>query len=330
MAKQKYKLNPEEKIVFKVGNVRHGFWGSYTNTLIVTNQGIIFEQYGMFNNFKGITLYKFVNIHQAIIGKATNGERQLELYLTNGEVLDFAIQTQEENVLKTLIMAINDQMSEDAQCYDYEYYSRIMKGSNAANRMIDRRAMGKAKEDQADIDLQNGLSFVGDVAKNMLKSGDISMKGLTKGINKASKKQARDTIFGGVMDELLDDLGIYDIQDAFTEFGNDIREDLGLKPKMTHEERRELIEREEELIEQEEQMKKAEIERLKSEAYERQVEKAKKQIAKKESDSYGEAKQNRLSINDQLDALKKLKKLLDMGVVTQEEFEIKKKEIMDL
>ena len=330
MTKQKYKLNPKEKIVFKVGNVRHGFWGSYTNVLVITNQGIIFEQYGMFNNYKGIIQYKYKDIHQAIIGKATNGEKQLELYLTNGEVLDFAIQTQEDNVLKTLIMAINDQMSEDAEYYDYEYYSKIMKGSNAANRMIDRRAMEKEKEESADIDFQNGLSFVGDVAKNMIKSGDISMRGLTKGINKASKKQTRDTLFGGVMDELLDDLGIYDIQDAFTEFGNDIREDLGLKPKMTHEERRELIEREEELIEQEKQLKRDEIERLKSEAYERQVEKAKKQMVKKEFDLKGEEKQNKLSINDQLDALKKLKKLLDMGVLNQEEFETKKKEIMDL
>ena len=43
-------------------------------------------------------------------------------------------------------------------------------------------------------------------------------------------------MFGKFKDELFDDLGIYDIQDTFTEFGNDIRESFGFKPKMTNEE----------------------------------------------------------------------------------------------
>lgn len=45
MAKQKYALNPGEKIVFKVSCVRHGFWGAYTHALTITNQSVILENY---------------------------------------------------------------------------------------------------------------------------------------------------------------------------------------------------------------------------------------------------------------------------------------------
>ncbi len=48
-----------------------------------------------------------------------------------------------------------------------------------------------------------------------------------------------------MMGEFIDDIGIRDIQDAFTEIGNEFREKFGLKTKMTHAERKELEELEE-------------------------------------------------------------------------------------
>ncbi len=48
-----------------------------------------------------------------------------------------------------------------------------------------------------------------------------------------------------MMDEFLDDIGIRDLQDEFTEIGNEFREEFGLKTKMTHAERKELEELEE-------------------------------------------------------------------------------------
>lgn len=325
MAKQKYAMNLGEKIVFKVECVRHGFWGAYTHTLVVTNQCVILEEYGMFNNFKGIKRYPYNEINQAILGKASNGEKQLELYMANGDKEDFAPQSGDDNVLKTLSMSINDQIAGDAECYDYSYYERIIDGSEAEIKAIERNA-ASTYASGTDINVQSGLNFAGDVAKNMLKSGDISLKGLSKGINKASKKQARKSMFGGFMDELLDDIGVHDIQDAFTEIGNDFREEFGMKPKMTHEERRELAEKEE-------KRQKQELERQKREAYNRQVEKAKQAANAKKQTPVEEPKievqPTKMSINEQLDALKKLKELLDMGILTQEEFDSKKKEIMN-
>ena len=79
MAKQKYKLNPNEKIVYKASCVRHGFWGMYTNILIVTNEAVILEKRSTFDFYKGIERYNYSDIKQVLIGEASNGEKQLEI-----------------------------------------------------------------------------------------------------------------------------------------------------------------------------------------------------------------------------------------------------------
>lgn len=53
MARQKYAMNPGEKIVYKTSQVRHGFGDQYKHTLTITNQSVILEKYGPFNQFRG-------------------------------------------------------------------------------------------------------------------------------------------------------------------------------------------------------------------------------------------------------------------------------------
>ena len=79
----------------------------------------------------------------------------------------------------------------------------------------------------------------------MIKSGNFTPMGVTKAVAKAAGKQKKKSLFSGMMDEFLDDIGIRDIQDEFTEMGNEFREEFGLKTKMTHAERKELEELEE-------------------------------------------------------------------------------------
>lgn len=320
MAKQKYSLNKAEKILFKVDCVRHGFWGAYTHILVVTNQCVILEQYGMLNNFKGIIRYPYPDINQAIIGKASNGERQLELYL-DGSKEDFALQSGDEKALKTLVMAINDQLASNVEDYDYsyDYYQNILEGSKAAEKEIERAA--NSSIEGTNINVKSGLNFVGDVAKNVLKSGDLSIKGVGKGIAKTTGK----SVMGGFVDNLLDDIGVHDIQDSFTEIGNEFRDLVGLKHKMTHSERRALEEKAE-------KRKKQEIERKKKEAYNNQVEQARQSIVKKkaEEEVVQEQKNVNSSFEDNIELLKKLKELLDVGIITQEEFDAKKKQLLDL
>lgn len=325
MAKQKYALNPGEKIVHKVTCVRHGFWGAYTNTLTVTNQSVILENYGMFNNFKGIERYNYSEISQAIKGEASNGEEQLEIYI-NGEVEEFALQSGDDNELKVLLMAINDQMGPDAEYYDFNYYQSIVTEAKDTDRILELRA--KAQDDMPASVNGNGFDFAGDVAKNLIKSGNFTAKGLTKAVTKAvtkaSGKQKKKSIFSGMMDEFLDDIGIRDIQDEFTEIGNEFREEFGLKTKMTHAERKEL----EEL---EEKRRKQEIQQQKNAAMQDEVN---QQKAKINAQKYGTTEtQNtsveKMSVKEQMELLQQIKSLLDAGVLTQEEFEKKKQEILN-
>lgn len=318
MAKQKYLLNKGERIIYKEESMRHGFWGIYTNTLVVTNQAVILEKYGLVNNFQGIIRYPLNEINQVLIGESFNGEKQLELYLDD-KTENFAPHSNDDIVLKTLLMAITDQMSSDAEYYDYNYYQAILDGIATTEKEI--RQFMSSNNNINDSDVQSGISFAGSVVKNVLKSGDISLKGVQKGINKANKKQMKENIFGGIKGELMEDLGFREIQDDFTEIGNEFREMFGIKPKMTHGERREIEEKD--------------LNRIKNEAYNRQVKKARQELYERKAnstirDSNNKNKATKMSINEQIDALKKLKDLMDAGVLTQEEFDKKKKEIMHL
>lgn len=142
-------------MVYKATNVRHGFWSMYTDTLIITNQSVILEKYGMLNNFKGIERFDYALMNQAILGKASNGEKQLELYM--GDVLeDFALQSSDENELKILIMAINDQMGPDKEYYDINYCQNILSEAKENDRIAELRA--KAEDDDLIIG-ESSLEF---------------------------------------------------------------------------------------------------------------------------------------------------------------------------
>ena len=323
MAKQKYALNPGEKIVYKTSCVRHGFWGAYTHALTITNQSVILEKYGMLNNFKGIERFDYSVINQAIQGEASNGEKQLELYI-DGKVEDFALQSGDENEMKVLVMAINDQMGPDANYYDFNYYQSIVTEAKDTDRILELRA--KAQEETPISVGGSGLEIAGAAAKNLLKSGDFSAKGITKAVTKATGKQQKKGIFSGMMDEFLDDIGIRDLQDEFTEIGNEFREEFGLKTKMTHAERKEL----EEL---EEKRRKQEVQRQKNATFQDRVAQQKAKVdaqkGKMPEASMQSAVTSKMSVKEQMELLQQIKSLLDAGVLTPEEFEKKKQEILN-
>lgn len=300
MAKQKYALNPGEKIVYKVSCVRHGFWGAYTHTLTITNQSVILEKYGMLNNFKGIERFNYSVISQAIQGEASNGEKQLELYIDD-KVEDFALQSDDENEMKILVMAINDQMGPDAEYYDFNYYQTIVTEAKDADRILELRS--KAQEEYP----ISGLGIAGSAMKVM-------------------GKQKKQGIFSSVMDELLDDVGIRDIQDEFTEMANEFREEFGLKPKMTYAERKELKELED-------KQRRQEIQRQKDAAFQNRVAQQQTRINAQKgrtTEATGQSTVSaKMSVKEQMELLQQIKDLLDAGVLTQEEFERKKQEILN-
>ena len=122
-----------------------------------------------------------------------------------------------------------------------------------------------------------------------------------------------------MMDEFLDDIGVRDIQDEFTEMGNEFREEFGLKTKMTYAEQKELEE-----LEEKEQ---------KNSIFQNRVNQQKAMIDAKKR-ALGEQKQPnintpKMSVKEQMELLQQVKSLLDAGILTQEEFERKKQEILN-
>ena len=317
MAKQKYAMNPGEKVVYKISCVRHGFWSAYTNVLIITNQSVILEKYGTFSNFKGIERYDYSDINQAIQGEASNGEKQLELYV-GGKVEDFALQSGDETELRVLITAINDQMGGDAEYYDYNYYQSL----KDTDRVSTLRA--KAQVETEDVPSGEAFDFASAAAKNFIKSGDFSVRGVKKAVTKASGKK-KNGIFSGMMDTFLDDLGVRDIQDEFIEMGNEFREEFGLPTKMTYAEKKEL----EEL---EKRQRQEDIQRQRNAAFQDRVLQQKARVnaqRKADQDAFQQGVEKpKMSVKEQMELLQQIKELLDAGVLTQEEFEEKKKEIL--
>lgn len=313
MAKQKYPLNENEVVVYKVSCVRHGFWGIYTNTLVVTNQRVILEKLGTFGNFKGINEYYYKDIWQAIKGQASNGEDQLELYLDD-RVEDFAIQGDSDKELAILVQAINDQKNLKTENNTFEYYQQL-KEEIDDRKELERLWELKAKAGQSTNTSNNNNAISLDL-------NNLSVKGIKKQIKKANKG-----ILGEITGSLLEGLGVNELQDEFTSIGNEFRKEFGLKEKITNAELKELQELENKITEKENAKAK---EAFIAESMEKRKNDKASDTSLGTEEGVAKNQTNKLNnISVQLDALKKAKELLDEGILTQEEFDRKKKEIMN-
>ena len=81
---------------------------------------------------------------------------------------------------------------------------------------------------------------------------------MQKAFQKLQNNKRKKSFLSEFKDEFLEESGIHDIQDEFTEIGNEFREGFGLKPKMTNADRKELEELEKKMekkkIKQEKEM----------------------------------------------------------------------------
>lgn len=289
MLKHNIPLNAGEKIVYKVSGLQRGLLGAYSDALIVTNESVILEQ-GMLDAIKNYKRYEYSDITQVILGKSRLGQPQLELYV-GGKVETFSAQPKDKSELRMLNTVINDQMDFDAEDHDYQYYQDLKQEKRYAE--LQRRAASEP---------HNSKGFAEEAITGFVKSGNYSLGGAAKAVAKATSKSA---MFNGVLDSVLEQSGLRDVEDQFTDMGNQMRESLGLQAVMTNSEKRELQE-----LEGRQQGQKA--------------------LTNNGSQGRGFANGNRgaMSMNDQIAALKQLKELLDAGILTQDEFEQKKRQIL--
>ncbi|MEG2649209.1 MAG: SHOCT domain-containing protein [Anaerovoracaceae bacterium] len=304
MAKQKYDLLPGECVILKTIGVSNGFWSGYNDELVLTNKCIIWVKRGTFGNFKGVVRFPLSKVTQAIIGKSSNGVKQLEVYHSSGKE-DFEFQSRNDRELRVWSMAIADRFKEDSNIYDYNYYQNFLDD----NLQVVTDAGPEQECSTGGIDGK----FIGDVAKSVLKSGNLSVGGVMKGVQKTSAKQARRSVTQGLTSGLKDELGITEIQDEFTEIGNEFREAFGLKPKTTQKEKKE------------QQLNVAFNQKVADVRQEAQVKINDETV---NANTHENTNQTPMSLDEQIETMKKLKELLDVGILSQEEFDLKKKEIM--
>lgn len=293
MLKNNIPLNAGEKIVYKVSGLNHGLFGTYSDALIVTNMGVIHEQgmlQGMFDAVKKYKRYEYSSISQVIPGKARTGQPQIEIYVDN-KVETFMGQVKDKSELNMLCTVINDQMDFDSEDRDYQYYQDLKQEKRLAE------LQKRARTEQS-----SGKGFAEEALTSFVKSGNYSIGGAAKAVAKATSKSA---MFNGVLDSVLEQSGIRGVEDQFVEAGNQFRESLGLQAVMTNSEKRELQELEDQ----------------------RQRQTAQQYRGCQSQAAIG-GNSGAMSMNDQIAALKQLKELLDAGILTQDEFNQKKRQIL--
>lgn len=283
VARSRINLLPDEKILLRGSCVKHGFWGAYTDELVLTNLALIHINLGLFGNYKNTTRYSFDSVNQIVVGEASNGEKQLEVYHSGGED-DFAFQSGNKKVLKVWELAINDQMSGHSGGFDAAYYGDLLELAE------NEKDNGRSEDtDEGGID----VSFIGNVAKNVLSSGDLSVNGVMRGVKKTAKNQA----FAKAATGVINSLGLEGVSASE---GSNKHEALGFKQRM----------------------KQARMERM-------MLDEIQEEPNESNASNTGMV-QGTLSMQEQLQLLKQLKELLDMGALTQEEFDKKKQQIMEM
>ena len=314
MAKNRYELSDGEYIILKAYNVSYGNRGLLTDELILTNQNIGLVKYGLFNNFKGVVRFPLDNIvvsggkPQVIIGRNEDGEKHLEVYFKDG-MEKFCFGYGNYKTLRIWAMAITDRFSDLKDSFDHDYYQQF-DDSNFYNKFfqenneIDERFLQSQKLPISDSISSNDMI-------NALASTNILPKNISKSLKKAQKQSKKNSLLNGLVNSLGLNEMIDEFKDDITDIRNDFREEVGMKPLIT---KRALKEQQAIIKEQE-----------KNKEFQKHVDKARQEAADKQN-----KKTCKLSftIDEQIILLKKLKELVDSGIITQEEFEKKKKEIL--
>ena len=328
MTKKYFTLNQGEKIILQENNVAHDSI-VYDDLIVLTTERLILVDKGLFGKIQGNNSIPFDYIRQAI-GKRGNGEEELELYIAgNKQSVKFSSKTL--HLASLWAMAINDRNSEYADKLGYEYYDSI-----SYERALEQAEYELRREDElAAAQKENEISgkaigFVGDVAKNIWKSKRFTPTGVAKSVVKATVKQNKQSFWNEVDDNSV----LSEFKDTGIEMKNAFRESFGLKPIPTSK-----------------TLKKEKQDRIENRAYLiylQQIEDAKKRFIGPEyiSTDYfsteptvysfdeeefvenDEVMSTSYTVDQQIEMLSKLKSLLDAGLLTQEEFDTKKKEII--
>lgn len=310
MADLPFNMMPNERILLHSTSVcSGGTLSAYTDELYLTNYSVILIRKGMFGNVKEAKRYDISDISQVIVAKGRNGFRQLELFV-GGEMIPFSFQSRPTKELRIWPLAINNLLSGEGDQYDYEYYQKLYSMSFDKNYS----PSGYDSTQNQNNGTNYNAAFMNDVAKNVVRSGNFSMRGIMKGVEKASKKQAKKSFFSELGAAIGEEMGINELKDEFIEMENQVREEFGMKPRKTYAE-------------------------MEDEQFRAAVERENNRMNNPSEYSEPEMNQQSTSVDNsiinmtydqKIETVKKLKDLMDSGIISQEEFDQKKKQLLGL
>jgi len=125
-----YRLQSNEAIILKSKSVSHGFWGAYTDEILLTNINFVWTSIGIMGFPKKVYQYPLSQIKkhngkfQVLQGEHSgNGSPMLDVYLANGSVEQFGFQISEKAAKKEIqkwIQAFNGTIKGDSDYDEYE------------------------------------------------------------------------------------------------------------------------------------------------------------------------------------------------------------------
>lgn len=306
-------LNENEVFLLKTENVSRGAFGTLGNDLILTNQAILFVKHGMLGGIKEILRFPLNEVSQPIAEEDATGVCQLVFQFgRKRERFGFPLGTR--RTTRLWVMAINDRYNSERCRHNAAYYAQFS-DANIVRAAEQDSFYGRNSDAEKDA-VTYGADMLKGITTSYLKTGSIG-KAIKKQVKESAKKQLKSNISSA----LLNNSEIEDLQDEFTEIGNEFREAFGFRPKETNKDRKEKAL--DEAFEQ--QIRRVELKER--EIREAAMRTEREESAERERDTHVN-QGNSIGISEQIDLLRKLKDLLDEGVLTQEEFDAKKAEIM--
>lgn len=310
-----YNLKPGENIILKTSGVWSNSLGSNQSDLILTNERIICIQYKAFSFTKAVKSMERIelsDVRQAIVGRDSMKEPRLEIYTARGNYT-YRFSSDQYRNSSIWAMAVADQLSEDADIYDFAYYQKF------SQEEVERVMKEMEAEEAKPVD---GGNLVNDIARDVLATGDFSIRGIKKGLKKAAKRQMGKPKENEWVTALKDEFGITEIQDEFIEIGNEFREEFGLTPKPTHKDMREMkLDKAFERI----------VNTVRSQTSQEQRapehEMREESADKSTGNSFADAG---IPLGERIQAVKDLMELKELGAITEAEFDMKKRELLGL
>ena len=137
----KYQLMPNESMILQEVSVAHGsVMAICTDELLLTSLNLVCVHKGVFGNMKNVFTYplsqikRFKGKPQVMMGKLSNREETLDVYLNGGECESFYFQTKNKRTIKNWIEAIMsacgfDSSTDDSGDVDDGYDSDTLAGA---------------------------------------------------------------------------------------------------------------------------------------------------------------------------------------------------------